>query len=100
MTIYTISLTNDNQQFNVILNDTSYNVTLQYNELQGWFINIADVNLIPIISNIPLTTGLDLLLPFAYLNFGFQLFAITDGNDLPPTYDNLGTQSNIYFVVP
>lgn len=97
--IYTIPLTNDNQSFNIVINGNTYSISLQFNENQGWQINLSDINLNPIINNIPLTTGLDLLLPFGYLNLGFQLFAMTDGNDLPPTYDNLGTQSNIYFVV-
>lgn len=99
MTIYPLELTNDAQTFSVIFSGTTYVLTIQYNEFQGWQMNVADINGNSIVNNIPFTTGTDLLLPYGYLNFGGSLFAVTDGNDLPPTFDNLGINSNLYFVV-
>jgi hypothetical protein len=98
-TLYTIALTNDAQEFSIILNQVTYTITIQYNENQGWQMNIADINGDPIVSNIPFITGSDLLAPFAYMNFGFGVFVLTDGSDAVPTYDNLGTNSNIYFAM-
>lgn len=99
MTIYTVPLINTPQTFSIILGSNTYTLTNKYNEFQGWLIDIADVNNIPILSNIPLTTGRNLLEPFAYMNFGGGLWVSTDGSDSVPTLDNLGIDSNLYFTV-
>ncbi len=98
MTYNVLPLQNVPQSFSIILGGVTYTMTCKYNEIQGWTLDIADINSVPIVSNIPLTTGRDLLEPFGYLNFGGKLFAYTDTSDAPPTLDNLGIDSNLYFV--
>lgn len=98
MTLSTIPLSNIPQSFSIPLGGSTYNLTVRWNEKQGWILDIADANGLPMIGNIPLTTGRDLLEPHANFNFGGSLFVLTDGNTDIPTLDNLGTSSNLYFV--
>ena len=98
MTIFTIPLVNVPQEFSISLGGTNYNMVNKWNELIGWVLDILDQDNNSIILGIPLTTGRDLLEPYASFNFGGKLFAYTDNNDLPPTLDNLGIDSNLYFI--
>jgi hypothetical protein len=98
MTISILPLTAIPQSFSIPLNGITYNLTVKWNEKQGWIMDIADVDSIPMIGNIPLTVGRDLLEPHANLNFGGSLFVSSIGSDDVPTLDNLGTSSNLYFV--
>ena len=77
-----------------------YNLTLKWNDaVQAWVMDIADSAGNNILSGIPLVTGEDLLAPFGYLNFGGQLIVQTDNsiNDVP-TFTNLGSSGNLFFV--
>jgi hypothetical protein len=98
MTIVQIPLTNIPQAFSISLNNVTYNLSLRWNEKQGWILDIADIDENSLISNIPLTTGRDLLEPYAYLGFGGKLYVFNQSNTDVPTYDNLGTDTNLYFV--
>lgn len=100
-TPYLIPLQNTNQQIQITLAGVLYTLTVRWNEMnEAWTVDIADANSNPIVSGIPLVTGVDLLAPFGYLNFGGQLIAQTtnDANAVP-TFDNLGSTGNLYFVV-
>jgi len=101
VTSYEIPLEPASQTFQIALAGVTYSITLWWSSASStWNINIADANGVPIISSIPLVTGVDLLGPFGYLDFGGQLVAQTDHNPTaPPTYDNLGTSGHLYFVV-
>jgi len=67
----------------------------------SWIINIADPSGNPILSGIPMVTGVDLLEQFGYLNFGFQLIAQTDNApDVVPTFADLGTTGHLYAILP
>lgn len=100
-TPYEIPLSPQAQKFQIALAGVTYTLTLWWSTIsQSWNVSIADANQQPIVDSIPIVTGVDLLSPFAYLNFGGQLFAQTDNKlDAPPTYQNLGSTSHIYFVV-
>lgn len=78
-----------------------YQLTVKWNDPnQSWMVDIADSNGNPIVSGIPLVTGKDLLAPYGYLNFGGQLIAQTTNNvDAVPTFVNLGSTGNLYFIV-
>lgn len=101
VTSYEIPLEPASQTFQIALAGVTYSITLWWSTIGNcWNIDIADANNIPIISSIPLVTGTDLLLPFAYLNFGGQLVCQTDhAPDAVPTYSNLGSTGHVYFVV-
>ena len=79
----------------------NYQITVKWNNnCQSWVIDIADSNGNPILSGIPLVTGVNLLGQFGYLNFGGQLVAQTENDpSAVPTFTNLGTQGNLYFFL-
>jgi hypothetical protein len=99
---FEIPLTPAPQTFFVSLVGTQYQFTLQWRDTTngGWVLDIADASGITIISGIPLVTGADLLAQYKYLSFGFELWVQTDAADVPPTYTNLGSTSNLYAVTP
>jgi hypothetical protein len=100
-TVYLIPLQATNQTFTISLAGVTYTITIVWNYIiNTWILNIGDSSNTPIVSGIPLVTGTDLLRPFPYLNFGGQLIVQTTNDTTAiPTYDNLGTSGNLYFVV-
>lgn len=98
MNYYNLSLSNVPQEFSISLGGNNYNMVCKWNEKIGWVLDISDVNNVGLVYGIPLATGRDLLEPHKNLNFGGQLFALTDGSTEIPTLDNLGTDSDLYFV--
>ena len=100
---FEIPLTPEPQTFAITLASTQYWMTLQYRDAPGggWVLDIADSANKPILSGIPLVTGADLLEQYGYLNFGGELWVQTDLDPAAvPTFENLGTGSHLYFVVP
>lgn len=100
--IFTMPLTNVPQTFTTTLADREVDITCRWNaEIEGgWYINIDDTATgAPLIHNLPLVTGSDLLSQYEYIGINGGLIVYTDGDELmPPTYENLGAQSNLYFV--
>lgn len=84
-------------------NGVEYNLRLIY-QFTGdncWLLDISDADLNPLVCGIPLVTGADLLAQYAYLGFGFSLFATTDGdNTAPPTFYNLGSAGHLRISTP
>lgn len=99
--IFTIPLTPTPQKFNITLAGRQLTVVNVWNEHSGWAINIIDgITNEPLISNIPLVTGADLLAQYEYVGIPGSLVVYTDGEQFtPPTETNLGGQSNLYYVV-
>ena len=99
-TVYTVPLNGAPQQFTIALGTTTYTLLMKWNNAQqGWFLDIGDVNNNSIVTGIPLVTGVDLLAKYAYLNFEGSLYVQTQSNvDAIPTFTNLGTDSNLFFV--
>lgn len=66
----------------------------------GWVIDFSDSDSnAPIIANLPLITGADVLAGLGYLGFNGSLIVFTDGDDFAtPTLLNLGIESNVYFL--
>ncbi len=102
MPSYEIPLSAEAQTFTISLGGADYNLSLLWNMVSNsWTLDILDAQNIPLVRGIPLVANVDLLAPYPYLNFGGQLIAQTDGSpNIPPTYDNLGANSHLYFVVP
>jgi hypothetical protein len=102
-TPYTIPLTNSQQQITISLGGVVYTLTVWFDSNPAancWVMDIGNQNNVPILTGIPLVTGTDLLGQFAYLNFGGKLICQTDFDpDAIPTYQNLGYNSQLYFVV-
>lgn len=99
-TPYLIPLQPTPQTLTISLSGVQYQLTVRWNETnQSWIIDIADSNGNPILSGIPMVTGADLLEQFEYLDIGGMLLAQTSSNtDAVPTFANLGSDGNLYFV--
>lgn len=102
MTTFLLPLQNIPQKFNIVLAGVPYTLTCKWNDSQdsGWVIDIADgLTSLPIVANIPLITGANLLEGLDYLGINGKLIVFTDGNDFAvPTLENLGVESNLYFL--
>jgi hypothetical protein len=98
---FLIPLQPTNQVVQVTLGGTLYALTLRWNEMnEAWTLDIADSNNNPIVTGIAVITGVDLLAPYGYLNFGGQLIAQTaNDTNAVPTMATLGSSGNLYFVV-
>ena len=98
---YEIPLTAAPQRFNIALQGVIYIIDLRWNHMSSqWYIDIYDGDSSLLVGNTPLVTGVNLLEQYDFLGFGGELRMQTDGNtDQLPTYDNLGTDSHLYFVV-
>ena len=102
MATYKIPLTPESQNFQIVLISTIYRVFLYWCvPANVWVIDLSTATGVPVLQGIPLVANTDLLEPFAYLGIGGKLIAQTDGVlDQPPTYANLGSAANLYFVTP
>ena len=102
MAAFLIPLVNVPQQFDITLNQTDYNLTCKWNDSVGggWVFDIIDSQTsVPLVCNIPLVCGADLLEQYEYLGFNAQLIVYTDGDDTAvPTLENLGIESNVYYL--
>lgn len=101
MSLFKIPVTNIPQVFQIALAGKEYSMTCKYNSALegGWLLDFSDAETaVPIIANIPLVTGVNLLDGLGYLGFGGSLYVYTDGDqNAVPTMDNLGVESNLYF---
>ena len=94
-----IPLTPTAQQFAIQLAGVQYQMTLIWRDAAGWVLDIANNDRTPLIQGIPLVAGADLLAQYRYLGIGGALFVVSDPNVLdPPTQDNLGISSHLYFL--
>lgn len=78
-----------------------YIFTLQYRNVAegGWILDIADGNGVPIINGIPMVTGADLLAQYKHLGIPGALWVQNDADwTAVPTFTDLGTTTNLYFV--
>lgn len=98
---YLIPLTNVSQQFTINLAGINYILICKFNAQPdaGWVLDISDSSGNPLIFNLPIITGGNILDGLDYLGFGGILYAFTNGavpTDVP-TLSNLGVDSNLYF---
>lgn len=101
MADFLIPFENIPQEFNISIDGRSLTIFQRWNEWGGWVIDIsnADTNE-SLIAGLPLVTGADLLEPFPELGFVGKLAVYTDGDPTAtPTLDNLGQDSNVYYLV-
>ena len=89
------------QTFQIALGDVLYQVTLRWIGAQGaWNLDLGDANGVPVLCGLPVLPGVDLLAQYAYLGIGGSIVVSNDpdpGN--PPTYEGLGGDGRIYYVV-
>ncbi len=101
-TAYQFPFVPSQQTLQITLANVLYTLNVYWNSnplVNAWVVDIADAQGNAIVSAIPLVTGTDLLAQYGYLNFGGQLIAQTSSDtDAPPTYVNLGSDGNLFFV--
>jgi hypothetical protein len=99
-TPYQFPLIPQPQTLAITLGGVAYNLSVYWNVPNAsWMVDLLDANSNPILQGIPLVTGADLLGQFAYLGIGGELQVQTTNDTFAvPTYANLGTEGNLYFV--
>lgn len=100
-TFYKIPLSGSAERFKISLGGTDYWLRLTYKNVDqgGWVLDIADATGSAIISGIALVAGCNLLEQYPHLGFGGRLWVQTDHDpDAVPTFINLGTEANLYWV--
>lgn len=100
-TSYEIPLSPDPQRFRISLKGVYYWITLMWNGASNtWMIDIANAQQVKMISSIPLVANINLLEQYGYFDIGGELWAVTEGDlTAPPTKDNMGIKSHLYFIV-
>ncbi len=97
-----VPLSNVPQSFEIVLVETTYLMTVKWNDAPeaGWVFDLLDVITDEyLVANIPLITGANCLEGLDYLDIGGKMYVYTDGDDTAvPTYENLGVESNLYFL--
>lgn len=98
MAFFKIPLNPFPETFSVTINNVDFNAVTRWNAVQQcWVASLLDPNSVPILQNIPLIPGVDLLSQFAHLNLGIKLSALVDYDAAAvPKYGELGTTANVY----
>lgn len=87
------------QEFALSLRGQRMIFVSRWNESQGWQLDIYTADRVPLVMNIPLVTGADLLGQYRYLGIEGVVLVYTRGNAfIPPTETNLGSESNIFVI--
>lgn len=99
MQINEIPLSPDNQQFRILLGDTTYTLRVIWRDSAGWVMDVMDSGGTAILSGVPLVTGANLLAQYPQLGISGALMVATDvGAPADPTKTNLGTYSHLIFL--
>jgi hypothetical protein len=101
MNIFKIPFSASNQKFNISLGGVTYTIISVWNgEAPAWFIDVINTATQEfVITSLPLVTGVNLLMQFQYTGIKGVLLAYTNGEPTqPPTFTNLGAESNVYYI--
>lgn len=100
-TAFRVPLVPSAQRFSVFLSNVQYVLEAKWNTISNcWVLDILDQNGTPVLCGVPLITGADLLAQFEYLDIGGAMIVQTDNApESVPTYENLGSTGNLYYVV-
>jgi hypothetical protein len=101
-TPYLIPLIPQNQELDISLNSTTYHLIIKWNGFSSaWILYIEDSQKNPLLSGIPMVTGCDLLEQYAYIGIdGAMVVQSSTDPDAVPTYADLGSTGNLFFLVP
>lgn len=101
METFLIPLLNVPQDFTIAMGGRELRIVSKYNAALegGWVLDIYDSETNePIVMNVPMVTGADLLAQYEYLGLNGEMYVYTDGDETAvPTLENLGIESNLYF---
>jgi len=95
-----IPLENTPQTFDITLAGKSYLAETKWNDASSsWELSLTGDDG-PVISAMPLVTGVDLLAQHKHMAVGGSLVVVTSGDYMAtPTLDNLGSESNLFLVL-
>ena len=98
--VFQVPFTGIPETFTVSLAGTTYTLTVHWCvPADCWILDIGDATGAPIATGIPLVTGVDLLEQLGYLGIGGKLIVQTTNDPAAvPTFTNLGTLGNLYFL--
>lgn len=100
--VFRIPVANVPQRFGIDLNGRSFIFVCKYNpEMPNWVLDVLDGDTEEsLIACLPLVTGTNLLAQHEYIGVDGAFVVYTDGDGFSiPTLDNLGVESNLYFVI-
>lgn len=102
MATYRVPVTAATQTFKISLAGVFYQILLQWcDPSRCWILSFSNSQGSPLLSSIPLVTGVDLLSPHQHLGIKGSLVVQTDNNpDEVPDLNTLGSTGNLYFIVP
>ena len=98
---YQIPLSPSPQQFTITLSGVEYQFRLAFQNIAdgGWTLDIATKQGQPIVQGIPLVTGANLLEQYKHLGFAGRLWVQSSpAPDAVPTFENIGTDSFLFWV--
>lgn len=94
-----IPLSPDNQQFRILLGNTTYTLRIIWRDAAGWIMDVMDSGGNALLCGVPLLTCVNLLRQYPQLGIDGALVVATDkGAPDEPTKTNLGTYSHLIFV--
>lgn len=100
--IFLIPLDNPPQKFQVALLNVNYEITVKWNDAvdAGWQFDLSNAETNEsIVAGVPMICGANCLSGLGYLGIGGLFVVETDGDPTAvPTFDNLGVNSNLYFL--
>jgi hypothetical protein len=87
------------QAFTISLSGVYYQITVKWNKASNlWVMDMYDNQGMLVLAGLPFVPGADFLQQFEYLGFVGQMFVVTDHDPTkPPTFDNLGVTSHLYY---
>lgn len=102
MAFFKIPLNPFPETFSITINNVEYTGMTRWNAVQGcWMVSLANTNNVPILQNIPVIPGVNLLDQFDYLNLGVKMAALLDYDPATvPPFESLGTTGNVYVETP
>ena len=101
-TVFRIPLKNVPQRFEIELAGRSFVMIVRWNPaMPNWTVCLLDgVTEEFLLNCLPLVTGTDLLAQFRHIGIEGSFLVVTDGDEFAtPTLENLGIESNLYYVV-
>lgn len=100
MSAYEIPFLSQPQTFTIALSGVTYRLTTSWNtSSECWVLDIATPDGTPIVSGIPIITGVDLLQQYAYLGIAGRIFVQSAGQVTRiPGFNDLGADGQVFFV--
>ena len=98
MNVTEIPLSPDNQLFRIQLAETTYTLRVIWRDSAGWILDVQDSSGEPLLSGVPLVTGVNLLEQYPQLGINGALLVGCDVAHRTSHQTNLGTYSHLIFV--